>query len=337
MSENSDKIEVHKAPNIPGLIFRHFQGDKDFPKMISVIDKCKKADQFEQANTVEGITRFYSHLVNCDPYADMLLVEVNGDVIGYTRVWWMEEPQAIVYSHFAMLSPEWRGKGIRRAMLHFNEHRAREIAREHTGTKSRFFQAWTEETEIHWISLLLSESYQPARYFFFMVRSLLDPVPDVPLPEGLEIRPVHPEDYWTIWRAADEALQDHWGGSSLTDEELKEWMEMPTFNPGLWQVAWDKITDQVAGVVLNFVDKEENEEYHRKRAYMGPIGVRRPYRRKGLASALIARCCKVLKENGITEAALGVDSENLTGAVSLYENMGFSIVKKSITYRKPME
>jgi len=65
--------------------------------------------------------------------------------------------------------------------------------------------------------------------------------------------------------------------------------------------------------------------------------VRRPWRRRGLARALIARSFGVIKELGMTEAALGVDAENISGALQLYKSMGFQVVKRYTTYRKPME
>lgn len=339
MSQNDpNDIDIPDAPDIPGLTFRGFQGEQDYPAIVNVLEGCKEADQFELTTTVEGVARSFKHLDNCDPYKDMLFAEMNESVIGYTQVWWREEPDGTRnYIHYAPLLPEWRGKGIRRNMLLFNERRAREIAAEHPEGKPRFFQAWADDTEVHWISLLIREHYKPVRYYFLMIRSLLEPIPDLPLPEGLHIRPVKPDDCWTVWRAADEALQDHWGGSDLTDEILKEWMERPTFSPGLWVVAWDTSNDQVVGVVLSSIDEEENQEYSRKRAHMGPIGVRRPYRRKGLASVLIAQSFKVLKDFGITEAALSADSENPTGALHLYEKMGFSTEKQFTTYCKPMD
>lgn len=337
MSQNSHTI-VPDAPAIPGLIFRHFQGESDYPAVVNVLEGCKEADQFELTTTVESVARSFKHLHNCDPYKDMLFVEMNGHVIGYTQVWWRKEPDGTrIYAHFALLLPEWRGKDIRRSMLLFNEHRAREIAAEHPQGNPRFFQAWADDTEVHWESLLIQEHYNPVRYYFLMVRSLLEDIPDLPLPEGVKIRPVQPEHYWTVWRAVDEALQDLWGGSDLNDEILKEWMENPTFNPGLWVVAWDTTNDQVAGAVLSTIDEEENQEYNRKRAHIGPIGVRRPYRRKGLASALIAQSFKALKDFGMTEAILSADSENSTGALRLYEKMGFSTEKQFTAYSKPMD
>ena len=90
-------------------------------------------------------------------------------------------------------------------------------------------------------------------------------------------------------------------------------------------------------MVLNFIRHDENEEYNRQRGYTETICVRRPWRRRGLARALIARSFSVLKEQGMTETALGVDTENQSGALRLYQSMGFRPVKRNSVYRKLME
>ena len=89
-------------------------------------------------------------------------------------------------------------------------------------------------------------------------------------------------------------------------------------------------------MVLNFIDERENEEYKRKRGWTEDIAVLRPYRRQGLAKALIARSLKLHKSLGMTEAALGVDVDNPNGALRLYQGMGFRMVKEHTTYRKPL-
>lgn len=87
-------------------------------------------------------------------------------------------------------------------------------------------------------------------------------------------------------------------------------------------------------MVLNFLDEAENEEYQRKRGYTEGISVRRPWRRRGLARALLTRSLKMFQDMGMTEAALGVDTQNLSGALRLYESVGFQPVKKLTIYRK---
>jgi mycothiol synthase len=342
MAENRDTnrrggnaIVLPDAPAIPGLSFRSFRGEADYPLILSIIDGSKEADGTERSETLEDIARNYRHLTNCDPYRDMLFVEVDGHAVGYSRVWWQQEIKGTwLYEHFAFLLPEWRGKGLRRAMLHHNERRLRQIAAGHPADGPRLFHVDVAETEVHWASLLAGEGYEAVRYGFYMVRPDLEDIPDSPLPEGLEVRPLGPEDYWAVWNAAREAFRDHWGETEWQDDWFREWQEAPTFTPDLWQVAWDG--DRVAGSVMVLIDEEENEEYGRKRGYTESISVRRPWRRRGLARALIARSLRVLKEQGMAEAALGVDAQNPNGALQLYRSLGFQEVKREIVYRKAM-
>jgi mycothiol synthase len=329
-------IALPDAPAIPGLSFRGFRGEADYPLMLAIIDGSKEADGTERSETLEDIARNYCYLTNCDPHRDMLFVDVDGQTIGYSRVWWQQEIKGRqLYQHFAFLLPEWRGKGIRRAMLRHNERRLRRIAASHPAVGPRLFHADACETEVHWASLLASEGYEAVRYGFYMVCSDLEAIPDLPLPDGLEVRPVQPEHYWPIWNAASEAFRDHWGETEWQEEWFQEWQEAPNFAPDLWQVAWDG--DQVAGSVLSLVSEQENEEYDRKRGYLDGISVRRPWRRRGLARALIARSLRILKERGMTEAALGVDAQNPNGALQLYRSLGFQEVKRETVYRKAMD
>jgi ribosomal protein S18 acetylase RimI-like enzyme len=303
--------------------------------MVAVIAGSKDVDGLEWSLDPEDTARNYQHLVNCDPYHDMLFAEVDGEVVAYSRVWWEEELDGKrLYSQFVHMLPEHRETGLRRVMLRYNERRLREIAAEHPADAPRLFQAGAADTETHWDALLVGEGYEPVRYGLEMVRPDLENIPELPLPAGLEVRPVPPEHYRSVWDAVAEAMRDHWGAQEWRDEWFESWMEDPDFQPELWQVAWDG--DEVAGTVLNLINHRENEEYERLRGYTETISVRRPYRGQGLAKALIARSFKVLKAQGMTEAALGVDAENLSGALHLYKKMGFCEAKRYTTYRKPL-
>jgi ribosomal protein S18 acetylase RimI-like enzyme len=113
------------------------------------------------------------------------------------------------------------------------------------------------------------------------------------------------------------------------------WAEEPTFVPHLWKIAW--AGEEVAGTVLNFVNEAENTEYGRKRGYTEAISVRRPWRKMGLAHSLLVQSMKMFKEMGMTETALGVDTQNLSGALKLYQSVGYKEVKRHITFRKPLD
>jgi mycothiol synthase len=216
------------------------------------------------------------------------------------------------------------------------EGRLREIATAHPTEVEKYFLSVAAQGETGLAALLEKTGYQPVRYGFEMVRPDLESIPNFPLPEGLEVRPALPEHYRANWEADTEAFRDHWVFIEPSEEDYQGWLvDTTTFQPELWQVAWDIATNQVAGQVRTYIDHEQNKLYYRLRGYTEFISVRRPFRRRGLARALIAQSLRAQKQAGMTESALGVDSENLSGATKVYEDCGFRVVKRTTVYRKP--
>jgi len=324
-----------QAPSIQGLRFRHFRGDSDFADMIAIMEGIKEVDHIDFTESPEDLARKYRNLTSVDLHRDVLFAEVDGNLVGFTNLYWDRDPNGVLlYHHSVSVLPRWRRKGLCNVMLRYNEQRLREIAKQHPANGPRFFQAMTEEGERHWAGTLISEGYRIFRFGLRMARPNLDDIPGFPLPEGVEVRPVKPEHYKVVIDAWNEACKDMRGQVPISDEILKEFQQSPVFQPSLWQIAWHG--DQVIGTVLNWVDERENAEHHRKRGHCELISVRPPWRGKGIAKALIARSFTVLKERGMTEAALGVDSENPSGARQLYEKMGFKVEKRVTFFRKPL-
>ena len=335
-TKKQEDIHITGAPQIPGLRFRHFRGDEDYAQILAIINGSKDADGVERSDTLEDITNNYQHLTNCDPFSDMLFAEINGKTVAYSRVfWYQEENGPRIYYTFGFMLPEWRRKGMGTAMLHWNEARLREIAAGHPQNGRRFLQAEVSDGEGSTIALLERQGYRPARYGFEMKRALSEPFPEAPMPAGLEVRPVEPEHLRPIWDAASEAFRDHWGYSPPKEEDYQQWLNDPLLDPSLFKIAWEG--DEVAGMVQNFVNLNENEEYERQRGYTEGICVRRSWRKRGLAKALIVQSMQMFKEMGMTETALGVDAENTSGALNLYKSCGYTVMKKNTTYRKEMD
>jgi GNAT superfamily N-acetyltransferase len=336
---SDELIFPQNAPAIAGLRFRHFRGESDYPKMLKAFVASIDADQVDHTTTLDDVANTYTHLSNCDPYQDMIFVEMNGEVIGYSRGWWNLEADtgSYLYGMTGFLVPEWRRKGIGQAVLQWVEDRMRTVAAGHPADSPKFYNVFASQHQASLIAMLEKSGYSATRYFHEMVRPSLEDIPDFHLPAGLEVRPALPEHYRLIWEAQIEAFHDHWGFPQLTEDDYQGWLnDTSSFQPHLWQVAWDLDTNQVAGQVLTFILHAENEKFNRKRGYTESISVRRPWRKRGLARALIALSLRAQKDQGMLESALGVDSENLSGATRIYEDCGFQVVKRNTVYRKPL-
>lgn len=333
MKENEKYLE--SAPNIEGLNFRHFAGDSDYPKMIAIVNAAGDADQDDRSETFEDIKNQYEHLNNCDPYKDMLFAEIKGETIAYSRVeWWQEEdPNDRIYTHFVLIVPEYREKGIEQAMIQWCENRLLDIAEEHPQDSKRYYQTYSSAVKSSFNKILESFEYEVERYFIEMSRSL-DVIPETQLPDGIDVRSVKEQDERKVWDASVEAFRDHWGFSPPTEQDYTSYKSSKYWQPDLWQVAWDG--DEVVSSVMNYIDDDHNQKFSRKRGWTETISTRREWRRRGIAKALIVHSMHMHKEKGMTEVALGVDTQNPSGALKLYESLGYIKDKTHMTYRKEM-
>jgi mycothiol synthase len=333
-TNTATEIELADAPPIPGLRFIAFDMDRDIGRLVDLMVEANLADGVDYLPNAESHRIDLEHTPNFEPSRDMILATIGDRVVGASQHGIRVRGELTVHHLDGWVRPAERRRGIGRALFHWAEARARETAATWPGPASHAVSGWPDEGQAGLIALLESEGYAIVRYGFMMLRPLGEPVVDAPLPDGLEVRPVRAEDHRRIWDADVEAFADHWKSAVRTDEDFEGWYADPDIDTTLWRVAWDG--DEVAGSVMTFVFREENERLGVRRAWLEHVSVRRPWRRRGLAAALIADTLLVLRERGLDEAALGVDAENISGALRLYESLGFRRHRTGICYAKTL-
>ena len=331
------ELALPDAPAIPGLTFRMFRGPEDFPGMLEVYRAAHAADGLEDVPSLEDFQRNYSTLVNCDPTRDLVIAEVDARPVAYARVFWQDLVDgARSYELFGFVDPAWRRRGIGGAMLRHNEGRLREIAAGHPEVGTKWLGSEGSDTDRGNTALMRANGYETARFWYDMVAPTLEPIVPGAMPEGLEIRAAGTDQYRAIWDASAEAFRDHWGMAEWAEEDWQRFLADPhNADPRFWRIGWDG--DEIAGVITTTVPVEENEEHGRQRVYVASVSVRRPWRRRGLARALLTSSLIAAREAGYTSASLGVDSDSPTGATDLYRSLGFVPEKTFMTWRKPLD
>ena len=323
------------SPLPSGLVLRHLVAPDDLSAMNAIANAIRAAEGTPFYTTDEQFARFYADPPGSDPATDVVVAELDGRIIGYGRAAWHAELAGNrIYEVIPFIDPAASGVAVFTSVVDALEARARSIAGTHPpGEKS--FESFGGDLAPERDAILVAAGYTAIRYFFAMVRPSVEDLPDAPLPAGLEIRDVLPEHLPIIWAAEHESFHDHWGYAPPTDTDYAFFATDPVqSDTTLWRVAWDG--DEVAGIVRSFINADENDRFGRLRGYTEHISVRRPWRRRGLARALIAASFPLLRARGMTEAALGVDTENTSGALRVYERCGFRPVSRQTTYRKPL-
>jgi mycothiol synthase len=321
----------------PGLTLRVGATGDDAADMVRIYTAANVADRVDERVSVDSMRHWLlSATPHFDPMRDAVVASVHGLPVGYGWTSWVDASDGPrEYATRGYVHPEWRRQGIGSAILAHNEARLRELAVSHEVDRPRVFAAATPERRLGAVALLTGAGYRPSRWFFDMLRPSLEHVEVAPIPDGLEVRPVAAADHRAIWDAQLEAFVDHWGGFDNSEAAYDAWIRDPDFQPGVFTVAWDG--DEVAGAVLGIINEHENTELGIRRGLLDSVFVRRPWRGRGLALALVTRNLAQLRERGMTGAWLGVDADNPLGALRLYEKAGFAVHARTIAYRKPME
>ena len=326
------ELRLPDAPPIQGLRFRPFDPGRDYEGLVALIREAHLADGVPWIPTVENLRADHEHGGEYDPRRDLIVALIDGTIVGASETNVRTRADGPNHHVEGWVSPAFRRRGLGRALLHWAEARAREVALVDGRTGPRFLSSWSDESQAGAVALYESEGYAIVRHGFVMVRDLTEPIADAPFPEGLEVRPVDSKDHRLIWDADEEAFRDHWNEGERTDADFEGWFASPELDTGLWRVAWDG--DEVAGSVMNSIFPAENETLAQRRGWLEHVSVRRPWRRRGLASALIADSMRALRDAGMAEAALGVDAENLSGALRVYEALGFRRNRTGVHHRK---
>lgn len=317
--------------------FRLFDPAADFPAAAELISDAHAHDDVDWLPSHATLAHEWGRTSAFDPAADVLIAESGGLAVGLVAVEWRSRHTIVVHQVEIWVRPSARRNGIGGTLLRWAEDHARETVAAGIGGPMDLphqIGGWGDADVPGHAQLAASRGYRVNRYGFEMRRRIDDPIPAAELPDGLEVRLVRAEQHRTIWDADVEAFRDHFEASVRTEADYEQWITSPTLDTSLWQVAWDG--DEVAGSVMTSINAEENEKLGLNIAWLDHISVRRPWRKRGVASALIASTLGILRERGMDIAALGVDAENPTGALRVYEAMGFARHKTGISYRKPL-
>ncbi len=320
------------------LHLRAYAGEADAAIVTDIINAELEFEGVPFREAVDATSARYRHPSEMfDVARDLTIAEIDGKPVAYGERSWVDTTDGRYreYRVDGAVLPAWRRRGIGTALLAENVRRSRELAATHTTDRERRLGSWTADQMQGAIALMTKSGYEPVRWFFEMTRDLNAPIPDVPMPEGLEVRPVSLDGIKRIWDADVEAFQDHWGGFDSSDAQLQRWIERPGFDPSLWVVAYDG--DEVAGASINAIESDENEMLGVRRGWLHSIFTRRQWRKRGVATALIARSLTLLKERGMDTGILGVDADNPSGALGVYERIGFKVAERSTAWCKRLE
>ena len=255
-----------------------------------------------------------SWLRNAEFEPDWLRVLVDGEhVVGYVDIW----PQGDVLWLDAAAPGQWE------AVFDWGESEARTrgIGRVRVQIPHDHPLAGVAE----------ARGYGTSRHSFRMEIALDGPPAPAALPAGIELRPYRDDDLEVLLAALNEAFADDPFWQEATPSSLREfYLAERGFDPSLWLLAWDG--PELAGFALDYPEHGSDTGL----GWVHTLGVRPAWRRRGLGEALLRASFAELYARGLRRVGLGVDAQNPTGALRLYERAGMRQVRRSDTWEKDL-
>ncbi|WP_018772404.1 GNAT family N-acetyltransferase [Arthrobacter sp. 131MFCol6.1] len=257
------------------------------------------------------------------------------------------------------VDPQWQGSGIGTGLLGWMEQRTKDRFAEDAdgagtagtggpgnaggaaGARAAVprprLRLYAEQQHQHQAALFAASGYGIVRYYNEMHRPLNQAVPETALDPGLELVTFGPELHEPVRLAHNAAFRDHWGSEPRDQEGWGFVVNDPQARPDLSGVVLDRSTGTVAGYQLATHDAEAALTRGFREGYTELLGVRREFRGRGIAQALLADAMRRFAAAGMDVASLDVDSENPTGALALYLKMGYVAVNRSMAWDKVLQ
>ena len=239
----------------------------------------------------------------------------------------------------AHVDPAYTGKGIGTFLIGWFEERSK-LSINQAPEESRVIIEQFIPTVDHMSRNFLEKcGYKVARFFSRMEMDIKSLPTKPEFPKGVSVisgesMSMSGEEFNRAFaQAQNEIFKDHWGFVEQSVDELVEEFEhweqhKPNYDPSMVFVAMDG--NEMVGQIVCTPSMSEDPE----KAYVEVVGVKKEWRKKGIALAMLRHVFRQLYQRNIFKVCLDVDSESLTGATRLYEKAGMHVAWQEVNFEK---
>jgi mycothiol synthase len=306
-------------------------------RMLQAVDM---ADGTELAGVLEDVERNFQDSWTQAEKDSVLGMLPDGTVVAMGWVFMNPEEEQVNTAYLWLdVHPDYREEGLDDVVLSWLEARGEQRLYSKPADRQSVLRSDCPELQHGRIALLERNGFQPVRYFFEMRRDVSLEIPKAGLPVGLTLYTYRPEWDKALRDAFNDSFRDHWNFVYVSEDDWQLFFTgRSAFRTDITFLAMaskpERGGEVIAGFVINSVSPEENERYGIREGRIGQLGVLRSWRKRGVATALLCRTLEAFRSEGLDYASLRVDAENSTGALRLYERLGFETVKRYVAFSK---
>jgi len=304
----------------------------DYQELLNACLVSTKYDQIDSQSILRNVIGSMEDLQKViesikDKSNNIIVVESESNFIGFSYIkWWTENDGIWLYLHLHYLLPQWRKKGVFGQMFEWAENRIREIAKSHNTKGKGMFGSNATSTEIEKTKLLLDTGYKQVFSRVEMIFTDFNNLQDKNLPADYMLKSVNSKHFHVMLKVLEKAYLTREHTAIYTEEDYEEFVNNPNNDPSLWYVAWYK--NEIIGYVLS--------EIRSGAGVITEVVVDEKHRRRGLATILTIKNLLNLQKRGVKKVYLDTNGEDISGARSMYEKIGFRKTITDYRYRKPL-
>jgi ribosomal protein S18 acetylase RimI-like enzyme len=307
----------------------------DATRLHAMLLERDRADGIQAAGTLEGMRKELEDTWLIDREEDTLIaITPQGEAAAFAFVFANPKPvdkrQAYIWVE---VHPAHRLPGLRQELVAWTEQQANRRLDALGGRLPKSIGATVLDTLPEQIKTYHALGFDEVRYFYHMRRDLQEPLSDPALPPDLRLVTYEPSWSQALMQAFNESFADHWNFTPVTEDDWQMWfVGGEDFRPDLTYLVLDG--EEIAAFSINGVNPARNQQRGIQEGWIHQLGTRRAWRQRGLATTLLLASMQALRQDGLAYATLGVDTQNPTGALRIYERVGFKPIKRMIAFEK---
>lgn len=313
---------------------RSYRGERDLNAIADLINACEAVDKLDSGTSVTELKHEFQD-PNLDKQKDICLWQDDtGRLIGYGEIAIPKSAEELQGDLWFRIHPVVRDSNLGKQIIAWGEQRLREVAQQRDLQQCKLLSGCRDK-QLDQIKLFETNGFRPERYFFRMVRPLSMVIEEPRFPEGFILREVKSEDDRAWVEMFNQTFIDHWNHYDLTLEDYRYHVSEPNYRQDFNLIAVSG-EGTFAAFCYCSINPQDNLRNGCNDGWIALLGTRRGFRHQGIGRAMLISGLQRLRAAGVDTAKLGVDADNPSGALQLYESVGFRKEYTSIIYRKEL-
>jgi ribosomal protein S18 acetylase RimI-like enzyme len=304
----------------------------DLPEIAALLSEGLSFDGLVFVQTAEELAEEFDGTY-CDLDHDVMVAEHDSRIIGvgYTIFLPSETKEERCYI-FGTTKPEYRNKGVGTAVMQWATEHGESLLRSTKRTLPKFLRSDMSATNSTAGSLFQSFNMSPVRWNDDLIIDLANS-PEVFTATEYSIVPWDSSRDEEARTTKNQAFMDHWGSTPTSEEGWEQLVHGSTARLDQSFFALDQY-EKIIGVLLSHRYESDDEVLGKRIGWIDKLATLSEHRKKSVGKSLITHALAAYKRDGLTHAALDVDTENPTGAYGLYTAVGFSTFRGKVTYER---